>query len=456
MAKENPKPRETWSSWIGFVWVATGAAVGLGNVWKFPYMAGNSGGSAFVMLYLFFVLIVAVPVMMAEMMLGKLSHRNAIDGFQYLAQVHKRSGSWRFTGYLGLFTLQLIFCFYSVVAGFSLGYLYLALTNAFYLKTPKEIEIIWTNFLAEPILMVACAVSFVLMTMAIVFFGVKKGIEKSCTLMMPGLFLVLIVLVGYAALSGGLLPAVRFLFAFMPEKIEPGVAIASLGHAFFTLAVGACAMMVYGSYLPKRISVAKSVFVVALLDVIVAILSGLAIFPLIFNHGLEPAQGPGLMFVSLPIVFATMPFGWFLGSLFFLLLLFAALSSSLSFAEPLVDTCIEKLRLSRRQATYLISATTLVGCVLCALSFNTLSHLSIFGRFTIFDLVADTSTNILLPIGGIAIAIFAGLVIKKDDFFLSEQKYGPTIFRGWRVLTLFIAPAAILIVLINSLIDLVS
>jgi NSS family neurotransmitter:Na+ symporter len=448
------KSREKWSSWVAFVWVAAGAAVGLGNVWKFPYMAGSFGGSAFVLMYLFFVLLVAVPVMAAEIMLGKLSERNAVDGFLYLAKRRGLSTNWRFTGYLGLLTLQLIFCFYSVVAGFSIAYLYFGASNAFYQKSPDGVQSIWVGLLAEPWILLLCSFLFIFFTMAIVYFGIKKGIEKACTFMMPGLLLVLIVLVVYAALSGGFNEAFSFLFAFEPEKITPSIIISSLGHAFFTLAVGACAMMVYGSYLPRRTSVAKSVLFIALLDVVVALLAGLAIFPLIFEAGLSPSQGPGLMFVSLPIVFAKIPFGWFWATLFFILLFFAALSSSLSFAEPLVDLLMEKLQMSRKRAVVIIGAITSFGSIFCALSFNVWSSVKILNRWTIFDVVADISTNILLPIGGIAIAIFAGLVVKEADFFSHRQNYGHVVFTLWRVLTLFIAPIAILIVLINSLIDL--
>lgn len=444
--------REKWSSLISFIWVATGAAVGLGNVWKFPYMAGSFGGSAFVLMYLFFVLVVAVPVMAAEIMLGKLSERNAVDGFRYLAQKHNRSPRWRFTGYLGLVTLQLVFCFYSVIAGFSIAYLYFGATNSFYEKSPEGVQEIWVSFLAKPAPVLLCTFLFVFFTMAIVYLGIRKGIEKACSLMMPGLFFVLVVLVFYSASSGGLSQAIHFLFSFEPEKIHTGVIIASLGHAFFTLAVGACAMMVYGSYLPKRSSVAKSVLIIAALDVLVALLSGLAIFPLIFEHNLSPSQGPGLMFVSLPIVFSHMPFGWFWGTLFFILLFFAALSSSLSFAEPLVDFLIEKFRINRPRAVVLIGILTFIGSIFCALSFNVFADIKIAGRFTIFDLVADISTNVLLPIGGIAIAIFAGLVIKEEDFE-TKQKYGRYIFLLWRFLTLFVAPIAIVIVMVHSVFE---
>lgn len=454
MNPEGIKKRETWSSFLSFVWVTAGAAIGLGNVWKFPYMAGSYGGSAFVLLYLFFVLVIAIPVMAAEIMLGKLSKRNAVDGFVYLAALHGRSSWWRLTGYLGAITLQLVFCFYSVVAGFSVAYIFFGATDSFHQRSPSEITTIWTSFLAEPLLVLLCTALFIFFTMAIVYLGIKKGIEKACTMMMPGLLVVLLVLVIFSASSGGFSQAVSFLFAFEPQKIEANVVISALGHAFFTLAVGACAMMVYGSYLPSSTSVAKSVFIVAILDVLVALLSGLAIFPLIFEGNLSPSQGPGLMFVSLPMVFSTIPFGWLFGTLFFVLLFFAALSSSLSFAEPLVDLLIEKLLLSRKNAVFIIGGVTFLGSVFCALSFNVFAKSLLFGRWTFFDFIADLSTNFLLPLGGIAISVFAGLVVKQADFFAKKTRNSAITFHLWRFLTLFVAPLAIFIVLCNSVIDL--
>ncbi len=445
--------REKWSSLLSFIWVAAGAAVGLGNVWKFPYMAGSHGGSAFVIMYLFFVLIVAVPVMIAEIMLGKLGQRDAVANFVYLANQNNRSLKWRYTGYLGSLTLFLVFCFYSVVAGFSIAYLGFAGVDKFAHKNPEQIQRIWTDFLSEPALLIGCAFLFIFFTMAIVYFGIKRGIERACSWMMPALLLVLVVLVIYAAMGTGFSEALTFLFAFEPEKIEIPVVISSLGHAFFTLAVGACAMMVYGSHLPQNVSVVRAVLVVAVLDVLVALLSGLAIFPLIFSSGLSPSQGPGLMFVSLPMVFSQMPAGWFWGSLFFLLLFFAALSSSLSFAEPLVDLFINKLRVRRSIAVYLVGLSTLMGSILCALSFNVWSTIKLFGRWNIFDFIADISTNLMLPLGGIAIALFAGLVIKPAHLFGPKHPLARIIYPLWRLVILGVAPLAILIVMVSGLKD---
>lgn len=445
--------REKWSSLLSFIWVAAGAAVGLGNIWKFPYMAGSHGGSAFVLMYLFFVLIVAIPVMIAEIMLGKLGQSDAVSSFVYLAKINNLSQRWRYTGYLGYLTLFLVFCFYSVVAGFSIAYFFFAVSNVFGGKNPMEIQSIWVDFLAQPGFLIGCAFLFIFCTMGIVYFGIKKGIERACSWMMPALLLVLAVLVVDSSLSGGFFDALNFLFSFEPEKIEPQIVISSLGHAFFTLAVGACAMMVYGSHLPMRVSVTQAVLVVALLDVVVALLSGMAIFPLIFSFDLSPSQGPGLMFVSLPMVFSKMAFGWFWGSLFFLLLFFAALSSSLSFAEPLVDLCISKGGVRRSTASYLVGCATLMGSIVCALSFNIWSGFKFFSRWNIFDFVADLSTNFLLPLGGIIISLFAGLVIKPEHLFGNNTWKRKIFFPVWRMVIMIIAPLAILIVMVNSLKD---
>jgi NSS family neurotransmitter:Na+ symporter len=444
--------REKWSSLLAFVWVAAGAAVGLGNVWKFPYMAGQNGGSAFVLIYLGFVALIALPLMTAEIALGKIGRRNAVDNFSYLAKIHNLSRHWRLVGYLGSLTLFLIFCFYSVVAGWSIAYLYFAASNSFMAKDPKAIAEIWTGFLLEPKLQLLCTFLFILSTMAIVYFGVKKGIERACYVMMPGLLLVLIILVAYSFGQKGFSEAFSFLFAFKPEKIEAGVVVASLGHALFTLAVGACAMMVYGSYLPEKTSIVRSVALIAVLDVVVALLAGLAIFPLIFAHDLSPSQGPGLMFVSLPIVFAHMPMGFLWGSLFFILLFFAALSSSLSFAEPLVDLLMGKLGFVRHKAVILVGFFVVIGASICALSFNIFNNIKLFDKFPIFDAVADLSTNVLLPLGAILISVFAGLVVKQNDLFKSESLSAIRIFPVWKFLVLIVVPVAIAVVLINELI----
>lgn len=441
--------RESWSSLLAFVWAGTGAAVGLGNVWKFPYMAGSSGGSAFVILYIGFLAIVAIPVMISEITLGKIGQRNPIDTFDSLAKIHHKTRAWRFTGHLGAFTLFLIFCFYSVVAGWSLQYLRFSISGKLTNISPNDVQNIWQQFISNPTEMVLASVLFVFFTMGIVLFGVKKGVEKSCSIMMPGLFLILLALVIYAASQFGLRESLHFLFDFDLSKVSPRTIVASLGHAFFTLAIGACAMMVYGSYLSKEISVIKSVMIIAILDLTVALLSGLAIFPLIFHHGLSPSQGPGLMFISLPMVFSTLPYGNLVGALFFILLFFAALSSSLSFAEPLVNFLMERAAMKRQKAVIAITILTLIGATICALSFNLWQQARLFGKIGIFDAVADLSTNILLPIGGILIAIFAGLVVKEKDFNTTPRT--KIWFHLWRFLSLYVAPFAIGLVLINSL-----
>lgn len=448
----NTLRREKWSSSLAFIWVTSGAAIGLGNVWKFPYMAGSYGGSAFVLIYLLSVLLVAIPVLFAEILLGKISQKNAVDGFLFLAERQGLSHHWQWVGYLGLFTLQLTFCFYSVIAGISIAYFYLAITHSFVDKNALDIQLIWPNLLADPKSLIFYCGLFIFLTMIIVYGGIKKGLEKSCNIMMPALLVILAILVIYASTSKGFSAALDFLFSFKIKDIDASVVISSLGHALFTLAVGACAMMVYGSHLPKQTSVLKSIITVALLDVTVALLAGMAIFPLTFEYGIEPKQGPGLMFVSLPMVFSVMPYGSFWAGLFFILLFFAALSSSLSFAEPLVDILIDKLMVTRYKASIIIGIITFLGSIICALSFNLLSHVLILSHLSIFDAIADLCTNILLPLGAIAISIFAGLVIRPHELFSPRLKYGSFYYLIWKIMIMLLAPLIIVLIMINAFI----
>ncbi len=439
--------KDSWSSLLSFVWVAAGAAIGLGNIWKFPYMAGNSGGSAFVLCYLFFVFLVAAPIMAAEFFLGVSSRKNPIDAFLSLAKANNLSKNWAITGYLGLFTLWAVFCFYSVVAGFSLAYILFSLQNKFYGLNPEQIQTVWQDFLSNTPFVLICSILFIFFTMSVVFFGIKKGIEKSCSLMMPALLVLLSILVIYGFFTPGFFKACTFLFSFDISKLSSSVILSALGHAFFTLAVGACAMMVYGAYLPKNISIFKSVFIITLLDLLVALLSGLAIFPLIFAHDLSPSSGPGLMFISLPVIFASMPFGSLLSLAFFILLFFAALSSSISFAEPLVFLLIDKFNIKRNKSVLIIGTLVIIGSTFCSLSFNLLNTIKIFNKWNIFDFFADISTNLLLPIGGLLIAVFAYKVIKIKNNLL---------FKIWQFLIIFISPIAILAILFHGFLEIIS
>lgn len=309
--------KEQWSSKWAFILAATGAAVGLGNVWRFPYMAGSNGGSAFVLVYLLCVIIIGLPIMIAEILIGRRAKQNPVSALETLAKESGHTKKWGLLGWWGALALLLVLSFYSVVSGWSIAYLFRSFSDTFSGMSPTQIGNFWQRFLANPWQLLAWHTVFMSLTIGVIIRGVKKGLEKATKFMMPALYVILLVLVIYAAMVGDFRQAFHFLFDFNIEKITPVIIIAAMGHAFFTLALGAGAMLTYGAYVPKRVNISSAVCIVAGLDVLVAILSGLAIFPLVFAHHLAANSGPGLMFVTLPIAFAHIPGGALIGGLFF-------------------------------------------------------------------------------------------------------------------------------------------
>ena len=445
--KTNQLLQDQWSSKWAFILAATGAAVGLGNVWRFPYMAGTNGGSAFVIMYLAFVAIIGLPIMIAEILIGRRALQNPVSAIATLAEESNQSTHWGWLGWWGALALLLVLSFYSVVSGWSIAYLLRSFSETFSSMSPQEVAATWSLFLANPWRLIGWHTLFMCLTIGVIIRGVQQGLEQATKYMMPGLYLILIVLVIYAAIEGNFRQAFHFLFDLHWEKITPSVVIAAMGHAFFTLALGAGAMLTYGAYVPKQVNITNSVIIVALLDVLVAILSGLAIFPLVFSHHLAPNSGPGLMFVTLPIAFAQIPAGAIIGGLFFILLLFAAWTSSINLAEPMVIILMNRLKLSRNKAALLVGFLAWFIGIGSALSFNVWHQVKLFHHFTIFDIATNIPTDIILPIGGLGFAIFAGWIMKKQ--FTQLEINNKRIYPLWRFLVRYIAPIGILIVFLS-------
>lgn len=443
--------REQWSSMLVFILATTGAAVGLGNIWKFPYMLGNNGGSAFVVLYLVCVLLIGIPVMIAELIMGMRAKANPVNALAILTKEAKASRNWVGIGWLGALTLLLAFSFYSVVASWGIAYIEFAARGSFAHTNAQQIQHLWTSFIAHPGGMLFWDSLFILITMFIVGQGVAKGLEKASIVMMPGLFVLLIFLAIYAMCVGDAHKTLSYLFHFDWHAITPRVVIDAMGQAFFSLAVGACCILVYGSYLPKNSKWSGTIFYIVLLDVIVAILAGLSIFPIVFSHHLQATSGPGLMFIALPTAFANMHFGSVIAVLFFVLLAFAALSSSISFAEPLTILLTERYRLSRFKAVLLVGTVCWILSIGSLLSFNLWANTKLFGHWNFFSAITDLTTNILLPVGGLLIAIFTGFVMTKkasNDEFINEKKW---LYHTWRLLIRTLTPLGILVVLLSPL-----
>ncbi|KAA0010472.1 sodium-dependent transporter [Billgrantia pellis] len=405
---------ERWSTRRAFILAVTGAAVGLGNIWRFPYITGENGGAAFLVLYVAFVLLLGLPIMMAEILIGRAGRRSPVESLGHLAALAGASRHWRFLGLFGAFTVFCILSFYSVVSGWSIEFFVTAINGGFVGRDPAEIGAGFEAFLADPWRMVFNHTLFLFMTMTVVAAGVAKGLERLNNLLMPLLYLLLMLLAGYAATTDGFGTALAWLFRPDLAAITPMVVMHAMGHAFFTLAVGACALMAYGAYMPERQSLPHAAGAVALLDVGVALLAGIAIFSVVFSQGMDPGEGPGLMFVTLPIAFAELPWGALWLSTFFLLLLLATWTSSINLAEPMVAT-LQGRGLGRGRSATLVGVLVWLMGLLSALSFSTLSGWRPLFGMNAFDLVTTIPTEIFLPVGGLLIAVFSAWVMPRHE-----------------------------------------
>jgi len=445
-----------WSSRLAFILAATGSAVGLGNIWKFPYIAGENGGGAFVLIYLLCIAVIGIPIMMAEVLIGRRGRQSPINSMRSLAKEEKASRAWVLLGGAGVLAGFLILSYYSVIAGWALSYVFRTGSGLFEGLTADGVQAIFTNLVTDPERLLAWHTIFIIMTMVVVARGVSGGLEKAVKLLMPALFVLLFVLVGYAWNSGGFEQGVSFLFQPDFSKITANGILIAMGHAFFTLSLGMGAIMVYGSYLPSDASIAKTSIAVSLMDTLVALLAGLAIFPIVFANGLEPGAGPGLIFQTLPIAFGHMQYGAFFGMLFFVLLVFAAWSSSISLIEPAVAWLVENRGMTRIFASVVAGLVTWLFGLLTVLSFNLwsevklLSTIEVFKDSTIFDLLDYLTANIMLPLGGLLIAVFAAWKMSREST-VDELGMGDRVFYPlWRFLVRYITPIAVILVFLKA------
>lgn len=435
--------------------VATGAAAGLGNIWKFPYIAGENGGGAFVLVYLGCILLIGLPVFAAELVLGRMGDHNVVDSFNRIAAEAGRSSRWSAIGWIGLLAVFLILSFYGVVGGWAFAYLAASVGDLFTVgekaTPPGAIVQAFNGLTGDPVRSVAWQTLFMGGTALIVGTGVRAGIERLSRLLVPLLFVLLSLMAIYGAVATNHFgAALSFLFAPDFSRLNANSLLIALGHAFFTLGVGVGAMLTFGSYLPKRIGLVRACVAVACLDTAMALLAGLAIFPIVFASAIEPGAGPGLVFITLPIAFSGMAGGDVLGLVFFAVLAIAALTSSPSLLEPVVEFIREKAAVRRRTAAVVAAGAVWALGVVQALSFSVWSGITPFGK-SIFDLSAYLATNVLLPIGGILIALFAGWVVPWCRTAGSDGIGGGKLHRLWRLCVRYVAPAGVLIVMLNGL-----
>ena len=446
MANTDFSNRDSFGSKFGVIAAAAGSAVGLGNIWRFPYVAGESGGGAFVLIYLGFIFFIGVPVMLSEFTIGRRAKLNTFGAFKKLAP----GKPWYIIGIMGLVAAFFILAFYSTIAGWTLEYIVKAVSNGF---KNQDTTLIFESFKTSTFKPLLWQFIFMGLTAWIVFSGVKNGIERYTKILMPLLFFLIIVMCIRAITLPGAFAGIEFLFKPDFSKITWSVVLEALGQAAFSLSIGMGALITYGSYINNDNNLPKTAIEVSIADTVIAILAGVMIFPAVFALGMDPQAGPGLVFQVLPELFMKMPGGYFFSIIFFILLAVAALTSTVSLLEVVVAYASEELNMSRTKATIIGSlAIWLVG-IIATLSFSNLSDFKIFD-LTIFDVLDYVSANILLPIGALAIVIFLGWYLGKKVIAdeLSNNGNLKMKFLGVFVFIIkFIAPIAIALVFFNSI-----
>ena len=449
-----------WSSRWAFILAATGSAVGLGNIWRFPYLTGENGGGAFVLVYLLCVVLVGIPIMMAEILLGRRGRQSPINTIRTIAAEEGLSRHWHLLGWMGVIAGFIILSYYSVIAGWTLAYIFRTGTGLFVDADAVYSKQIFTELISDPEKLLAWHTIFILMTIVIVSRGVKSGLEQAVKFLMPALFILLLVMVGYAMSTEKFMEGITYLFVPDFERLAEknffaDIFLPALGQAFFSLSIGMGAIMIYGSYLSQKSSITFNCFTIAIADTTVAILAGIVIFPIVFTYGLEPAGGPGLIFVSLPIAFGQMPFGTFFGTLFFILLMFAAWTSAISLLEPAVTWLVENRNMTRVKATALAGLIAWSLGLVTVLSFNHWAFSFTFagvmkenGLFDIFDIL---TSNILLPLGGLLLAIFTSWLMSKSST-VEELGLGDSrAYHAWRFAVRYIAPFGVIMIFLNAI-----
>lgn len=524
MSDTTPKAREHWTGTLGFVLAAAGSAIGLGNIWKFPYITGENGGGAFVLVYLLCIAVIGLPVMVCEIAIGRRSQRNPVGAFRALSPPTSRLAhgiglavlltgaallafgvwgwavvlialgllifrfGWTLAGGMGVLAGFTILSFYSVVAGWTLGYIVEAVSGRLNFSEVSHAKEFFGGFIADPRWAVGCHIAFILLCMAIVAGGVKKGIERWSKILMPLLFLLLVALIVRAVTLPGAVEGIRFYLRPDFSRISAHSVLIALGHAFFSLSLGMGAMITYGSYLDREQNLLSASFSIVVLDTVVALMAGLAIFPAVFAYGFGPDAGPGLVFQVLPTVFHRMPLGALWAAIFFLLLLVAALTSGISLLEVVTAYFVDERRWPRARATGIVGGLILLLGVLCAISVADWSRLEFLHRAfrwafggtkgSFFDLMDHISSNWLLPLGGLLICLFVGwvwgtkhatdeirhgssnfadvhlvslLAGLKDDPSHNAEPHVLTLASLWGIFIRFVSPTAVLIAFLHTI-----
>ncbi|GJL78621.1 MAG: transporter [Nitrospinaceae bacterium] len=433
--------RGFWVNRVGFILAASGSAIGLGNIWKFPYVTGQNGGGAFVLIYLVCIFSVGLPIMLAEFTLGRKTNLNPVGAFKTL----KPKSPWIGVGYMGVLAGFLILSFYGVVGGWTLAYIVKSISQSVLeFQSPKDAGQFFGAFIANPTEVIIYHALFMGICMGIVIKGVHGGIEKACDILMPTLFVILIILMIRSLTLPGAIKGIEFYLYPDFSKISPSVILIAMGQAFFSLSLGMGAMLTYGSYLPAKENLTAATVFVVLFDTMIALLVGMVIFPAVFAMGLEPAEGPSLVFSVLPAVFSSMPFGSVVSIIFFILLAIAAVTSGISLLEVVVAYFIDQRNWSRKKAVLIVGGVIFGLGIPSGLSFGVMSDVKFMGM-TFFDNVDNIASNYLLPLGGMLTALFVGWVWGTKNAEEEIEKH-ETIFHWahlWGFLIRYITPVGV-------------
>jgi NSS family neurotransmitter:Na+ symporter len=445
--------RGQWSGRLGFILAAAGSAVGLGNLWKFPYIAYENHGGAFVIVYIAAVALVGLPIMAAEIVLGRRSQLNPVGAFRLLGKDRPGGSLWTGTGVLGVIAGFVILSYYCVIAGWTLRYILMAVGGQLgeLAATTAGLEDFFGGFLASGPQQTLWYTAFMALTVAVVYFGVQKGIERVAKVLVPILFAILVALAVYATTTDGFGRAMTFLFRPNFHELSRGAILEALGHSFFTLSLGMGAMLTYGSYMRKRDSIPRAALTISALDTAIALLACVIMFSIIFSFDMEVRKSSTILFTTLPLVFFKLPGGSLISAFFYLLVAVAALTSTISLLEVVASFAIDQLRWTRRQAVLVMGGTIYVFGVLSAWSFGgsaALSEINLIGREStagVFGTLDYLASNWFLPVGGFLIALFTGWVLLGRDARAElEEGHGPFgLFAGWRVLVRFVAPLVV-------------
>ena len=444
------KDTRGFTSNLGAIVAAAGSAIGLGNIWRFPYTVGQNGGGAFLLLYILFVFFLGLPIMMSEFVIGRRSQRNTVGAFRQLGPQYKR---WTFVGVLGIVAAFLIYSFYSTVAGWTLNYVFLSGSGQLSGRTPDEVSQVFASFTSGTAAPLICQLAFILLTAVVVLFGVQKGIEKCTKILMPLLFVLMLLLCVRSLTLKGSSAGMAFLFEPDFSKLTWSSVLSALGQALFSLSIGMGALVTYGSYIRKEDNLFKTGVCVAGADTLIALLSGIAIFPAVFAFGMSPASGPSLVYEVLPNVFGSMPMGALFAVLFFLLLSIAALTSTISLLEIVVLWAVEELHMKRVTATFLVSLLVFALGTVCTLSFGPFADMQIMGK-TFFECLDHLTATYMMPIGALCIILFLGWRYPKAEVFdelTNQGRLKAGYFRVYYFVLRFLAPIALFIILIMGI-----